>query len=149
MTRISYIRHSGRSLVLGEGRILIVRAEGLEAPQISAIVAESPALGGYGDLSAQVGARKVTIQAAIDGQGVALGTTPLVRQLIKQGRLIAPLASAAVSLVAYWTGFMNPSLAILAGIAMGPASGVLHDKLLSPLFIEQVKKDIADVEKKV
>ena len=64
-------------------------------------------------------------------------------------RLIAPLASAAVSLVAYWTGFMNPSLAILAGIAMGPASGVLHDKLLSPLFIEQVKKDIAEVEKKV
>jgi len=33
-----------------------------------------------------------TIQAAIDGHGVALGTTPLVRDLIKQGRLIAPLA---------------------------------------------------------
>jgi hypothetical protein len=64
-------------------------------------------------------------------------------------RIIAPISSAAVALLAYWTGFMNPSIAILAGIAMGPASGVLHDKLLSPLFIEQVKKDIADVEKKV
>jgi DNA-binding transcriptional LysR family regulator len=43
-----------------------------------------------------------TIQAAIDGQGVALGTTPLVRQLIKQGRLIAPLARKFDSLRAYY-----------------------------------------------
>jgi DNA-binding transcriptional LysR family regulator len=43
-----------------------------------------------------------TIQAAIDGQGVALGTTPLVRQLIKQGRLIAPLARKFDSSRAYY-----------------------------------------------
>ena len=45
---------------------MLIGAEGLEAPKISAIVAESPALGGYGDLSARVGTRKVTIKAAID-----------------------------------------------------------------------------------
>jgi hypothetical protein len=70
VTRISYISPSGRSLTLGEGRILILGAEGLEAPQITAIVAGSPALGGYGDLSAQVGTRKVSIQAAIDLSGL-------------------------------------------------------------------------------
>ena len=43
-----------------------------------------------------------TIQAAIDGQGVALGTTPLVRQLIRQGRLIAPLAGKFDSSRAYY-----------------------------------------------
>lgn len=43
-----------------------------------------------------------TIQAAIDGQGVALGTTPLVRQLIKQGRLVAPLAKKFESSRAYY-----------------------------------------------
>jgi DNA-binding transcriptional LysR family regulator len=43
-----------------------------------------------------------TIRAAIDGQGVALGTSPLVRQLIKEGRLIAPLARKFESSRAYY-----------------------------------------------
>jgi len=43
-----------------------------------------------------------TIHAAIDGQGVALGTSPLVRQLIKQGKLIAPLAKRFESSRAYY-----------------------------------------------
>jgi len=43
-----------------------------------------------------------TIQAAIDGQGVALGTSPLVRQLIKQGRLVAPLEKKFESSRAYY-----------------------------------------------
>jgi LysR family transcriptional regulator, glycine cleavage system transcriptional activator len=43
-----------------------------------------------------------TIRAAIDGQGVALGTSPLVRQLIGQGRLIAPLAKKFASSRAYY-----------------------------------------------
>ena len=43
-----------------------------------------------------------TIRAAIDGQGVALGTTPLVRQLIRQGKLIAPLAGRFESSRAYF-----------------------------------------------
>lgn len=42
------------------------------------------------------------IQAAIDCQGVALGTSPLVRQLIKQGRLVAPLAGKYDSSRAYY-----------------------------------------------
>jgi len=43
-----------------------------------------------------------TIQAAVDGQGVALGTSPLVRQLIRQGRLIAPLEKEFESSRAYF-----------------------------------------------
>jgi len=43
-----------------------------------------------------------TIQAAIDGQGIALGTSPLVRQLIRQGKLVAPLAKKFESLRAYY-----------------------------------------------
>ena len=43
-----------------------------------------------------------TIQAAIDGQGVALGTSPLVRQPIKQGKLIAPLERKFDSSRAYY-----------------------------------------------
>lgn len=43
-----------------------------------------------------------TIQAAIDGQGVALGTSPLVRQLIRQGKLIAPLEKRFETLRAYY-----------------------------------------------
>jgi DNA-binding transcriptional LysR family regulator len=42
------------------------------------------------------------IRAAIDGQGVALGTSPLVRQLIRQGKLIAPLEKKFESARAYY-----------------------------------------------
>lgn len=42
------------------------------------------------------------IQAAIDGQGIALGSSGLVRQLIKQGKLVAPLAGASKSSRAYF-----------------------------------------------
>jgi LysR family glycine cleavage system transcriptional activator len=43
-----------------------------------------------------------TIHAAINGQGVALGTSPLVRQMIKQGELIAPLEKKFESARAYY-----------------------------------------------
>ena len=42
------------------------------------------------------------IQAAIDGQGVALGRSPLVRQLIQKGKLVAPMGRAAKSSRAYY-----------------------------------------------
>ena len=41
------------------------------------------------------------IQAAIDGQGVALGSSALVRHLLRDGRLIAPLAKVSKSTRAY------------------------------------------------
>ena len=41
------------------------------------------------------------IQAAVDGQGVALGISPLVRRHIQQGRLKAPFDSAIASPRAY------------------------------------------------
>ena len=37
------------------------------------------------------------IQAAIDGQGVALGRQPLVRELIQSGRLVAPFKNAVAA----------------------------------------------------
>jgi DNA-binding transcriptional LysR family regulator len=42
------------------------------------------------------------MQAAIGGQGFALGRSPLVRQLIKQGQLVAPLAGHTASSRAYF-----------------------------------------------
>lgn len=42
------------------------------------------------------------IQAAIDGQGVAMGRSPLVRRLIKQGKLAAPFENKSVSSRAYF-----------------------------------------------
>lgn len=53
------------------------------------------------------------IQAAIDGQGVALGTTPLVRQLIRSRKLVAPLGRAAKSSRVYY-------LVVGAGAATRP-----------------------------
>jgi DNA-binding transcriptional LysR family regulator len=43
-----------------------------------------------------------TIQAAMDGQGVALGTSPLVRQFVREGKLFAPLAKRFESSRAYF-----------------------------------------------
>jgi LysR family transcriptional regulator, glycine cleavage system transcriptional activator len=48
------------------------------------------------------------IRAAIDGEGVALGRTPLVRRLISAGQLIAPFDSKTVSSRQY---FIVPSAA--------------------------------------
>jgi DNA-binding transcriptional LysR family regulator len=42
------------------------------------------------------------IQAAINGQGIALGRSPLVRRLVKQGQLVAPFAVRTESSRAYF-----------------------------------------------
>ena len=42
------------------------------------------------------------IQAAADGQGVALGVTPLVRRLLSEGRLVAPFEQRLASPRAYY-----------------------------------------------
>jgi DNA-binding transcriptional LysR family regulator len=42
------------------------------------------------------------IQAALDGQGVALGLGPLVRQMVKQGRLVAPFEQKFTSARGYY-----------------------------------------------
>lgn len=42
------------------------------------------------------------IQAAVGGQGVALGRSPLVRRLIKQGKLVAPFGRRTASPRAYY-----------------------------------------------
>ena len=42
------------------------------------------------------------IQAAVDGQGVAIATSPLVKHLILEGKLVAPLKQRAASARAYY-----------------------------------------------
>lgn len=42
------------------------------------------------------------MQAALNGQGIALGPTPLVRRLITEGRLVAPLKAVTGSARAYY-----------------------------------------------
>ena len=42
------------------------------------------------------------INAAVDGQGVAIATTPLVKDLLRAGRLVAPLEQRAASTRAYY-----------------------------------------------
>jgi DNA-binding transcriptional LysR family regulator len=42
------------------------------------------------------------IQAAVDGQGVALGRHPLVDRLLSQGRLVAPFAETPTDSGAYY-----------------------------------------------
>jgi DNA-binding transcriptional LysR family regulator len=42
------------------------------------------------------------VQAALDGQGVALGRSPLVDRLIKQGRLVAPFRDRHATTRAYF-----------------------------------------------
>jgi DNA-binding transcriptional LysR family regulator len=70
-----------------------------------------------------------TIQAAIDGQGVALGTTPLVRHLIKQGRLIAPLARKFESSRAYYL------------VTSSTATGRQEVKEFGAWMLQQAKKE--------
>jgi DNA-binding transcriptional LysR family regulator len=42
------------------------------------------------------------IRAAVDGQGVAIATSPLVKHLIREGKLVAPLRQRAASSRAYY-----------------------------------------------
>ena len=42
------------------------------------------------------------IQAAVDGQGVAIATSPLVKHLLRAGKLAAPLKQRASSARAYY-----------------------------------------------
>jgi len=44
----------------------------------------------------------LVVQAALDGQGVALGRSPLLQRLIRQRRLVAPFAGAAATPRAYF-----------------------------------------------
>jgi len=53
------------------------------------------------------------IQAALDGQGIGLAPTPLVRKLLAEGRLVAPLAATTGSARAYY-------LLVEAGAAQRP-----------------------------
>ena len=42
------------------------------------------------------------IQAAVNGQGIALGLDPLVRDLMREGKLVAPFRKAAMPARAWY-----------------------------------------------
>lgn len=51
------------------------------------------------------------VQAALDGQGVALGRSPLVQRLIKQGKLVAPFEGSSATSRAYFV-LTSPTAAV-------------------------------------
>jgi LysR family glycine cleavage system transcriptional activator len=69
------------------------------------------------------------IQAAINGQGVALGRQPLVNDLIQSGALIAPFNKAVVGSRAYFL------------IESPAASGKLQVRQFGDWLLDEVKRD--------
>ncbi len=88
---------------------------------------------GVGDLKS-AGALHFTqyeqmIQAAINGQGVALGRQPLVQELIQSGMLVAPLKDAVAGPRAYFI------------IESSSAAGKAHVQQFRAWLLEEVKRD--------
>jgi LysR family glycine cleavage system transcriptional activator len=69
------------------------------------------------------------IQAAISGQGVALGRQPLVNDLIQSGMLAAPFKKAVVGSREYFI------------IESPAAAGKPHVRQFAAWLIEEVKRD--------
>lgn len=70
MTRIRYISPSGAELVLGEGRLKILKVEGLEAPPFTVRVTNGALQEGSIALTASRGPRKISIDAALNLEGL-------------------------------------------------------------------------------
>lgn len=68
----------------------------------------------------------MAIEAAIAGQGVALGRTTLVRRDVAEGRLVRPFALELPSALAYW-------LVTPRGAPLAPAVRALRDWLLEAI----------------
>jgi LysR family transcriptional regulator, glycine cleavage system transcriptional activator len=69
------------------------------------------------------------IQAAINGQGVALGRQPLVNDLIASGALVAPFNEAVVGSRAYFL------------ITSAAAAGKPHVRRFGEWLIDEVRRD--------
>ena len=76
------------------------------------------------------------IQAAINGQGVALGRHPLVTDLIKSGALVAPFNSALVGSRAYFL------------IESPAAAGKPHVRQFADWLLREVKRESSDEGKR-
>jgi len=85
-------------------------------------------LAGIDDIDANRGTiiddTNVLIQAAIDGQGIALGSTTLVQDLLESGRLIKPFDVSLVNEYAYYVVYPESHL-------KNPAVRAFKDWLLS------------------
>jgi len=69
------------------------------------------------------------IQAAVDGQGVALGRQPLVNDLIASGVLVAPFKNAVVGSRAYFL------------IEQPAARGKVQVRQFAAWLLDEVKRD--------
>ncbi|MCZ4351193.1 LysR substrate-binding domain-containing protein [Roseovarius aestuarii] len=56
------------------------------------------------------GQSNMVVQAAIEGYGLALGRSPLVREALADGRLVAPLPYEVPSQYAYWLVYAKTAL---------------------------------------
>lgn len=79
------------------------------------------------------------IQAAVNGQGIALGLDPLVRQLVREGKLVAPFRKAAVPARAWYlvratAGHAQPEVEAFVGwlLAEIRADGVRSSRAAKP-----------------
>ncbi len=85
-------------------------------------------LAGIGDIDANRGTviddTNVLIQAAIDGQGIALGSTTFVEDLLESGRLVKPFDVTLVNEFAYYVVYPEAHL-------KNPAQRAFKEWLLS------------------
>ncbi len=70
MSIISYKSAKGLALTIGEGRLILLSAEGLEAPEIRITIAKGPGMDGAIALAQRIEPRRIGIEALIDLGGL-------------------------------------------------------------------------------
>lgn len=70
MTAISYISPDGLTLTVGEGRLILLSAEGLESPPLRLSIAKGPGTDGAISASLQLEPRRIGVEALIDLGGL-------------------------------------------------------------------------------
>jgi hypothetical protein len=70
MTAISYISPDGLTLTVGEGRLILLSAEGLESPPLRLSIAKGPGPDGAISASLQLEPRRIGVEALIDLGGL-------------------------------------------------------------------------------
>ncbi len=66
MTAISYISPDGLTLTVGEGRLILLSAEGLEAPALRLAIAKGPGTDGAISASLRLEPRRIAVEAILD-----------------------------------------------------------------------------------
>jgi hypothetical protein len=70
VTAISYISPDGLTLTVGEGRLMLLSAEGLEAPALRLAIAKGAGMNGAISASMRIEPRRIAVEALIDLGGL-------------------------------------------------------------------------------